>query len=167
MQQPWQELQTLVDFDEIDRKLLSLLADDARITNATLAERAGIPASTCINRMRNLSGTDVVPGYHARIQRRPLGLSLDVLVGISLVSKRASAVQETVEFIKQLRHVTTVLRTSGPFDLFVNAHVIDTDHLLAQLINPLTENKHIANTQTFLVSEHWQRASLFGDFFPG
>jgi DNA-binding Lrp family transcriptional regulator len=166
MQQPWQEMQTLVEFDDVDRKLLRLLADDARITNASLASRAGIPASTCISRVRNLNGSGVLEGHHARIQRRALGLALDVLVGVSLKSKQAAAVHETVEYIKQLRHVTTVLRTSGPFDLLVNAYLIDTDHLLTQLINPLTENKHVANTQTFLVSEHWHRASLLGEFFP-
>jgi hypothetical protein len=57
------------------------------------------------------------------------------------------------------------MRTSGPFDLMVNAHVSDTDHLVTEIIDPLTDNQSVSGTQTLMVVEHWRRASLLGGFF--
>ncbi|WP_135458542.1 Lrp/AsnC family transcriptional regulator [Mycobacterium sp. DL99] len=165
MQKPWLQLQSQVDLDPLDARLLTLLADDGRMTNASLAAYAGIPASTCLNRMRSLADRGVLVGQHSRISWEALGLKLDVLVGVTLRNKEPAAVGSTVTYIRQMCHVTAVLRTTGPFDLMVNAVVIDSDHLLTQVIDPLTQYQHIANTQTYLVSEHWQRASLLGDFF--
>ena len=146
-------------------RLLSLLADNARITNASLAERAGMPASTCLNHVQALRSSGLIAGHHTQIDRRHLGLMLDVLIGLQLKDKRAATVHTRMDELQHLPYVTAVMRTSGAYDLMIQAQVRDTDHLISEIIDPITEMHDVGGTQTILVHEHWQRMSLIGRFF--
>lgn len=150
-----------------DVTLLEELADDARVTNTELAARAGLPPSTCLNHVRSLQRSGWITGHHTQVDRRALGLDLAVLVGLVVKDKRARHVHALVEDLKRVPHVVAVMRTSGVYDLMIQVYVRDTDHLVEQVIDPLTENPHVAGTQTILLHEHWRRMSLVGDFFPG
>lgn len=158
-------LQGTIPLDDVDWRILDALADDARMTNAALAETVGLPASTCLHRVRSLTRQGVIAAYHSRIDRHRLGLHLEVLIGLGLTDKRQRAVTNVIVDIKKLPHVSGLMRTSGPFDLMVNALVANTDDLVTEVINPLTENAYVGSTQTLMVVEHWQRLSLQGDFF--
>ena len=89
-----------VEIDDIDRILLDALAENARITNADLAERAGIAQSTCITRVRNLVKQGVIEGFHARISPAALGNGMQVLISVTL---RASARQQLSQFMEEMR----------------------------------------------------------------
>lgn len=151
--------------DPTDAALLSELADDARLTNTALADRVGLPASTCLNRVRALRRSGWITGHHTQIDRRSLGLDLAVLVGLQLKDKRAQYVHALIQDLKRMPHVVAVMRTSGTYDLMIQVYVRDTDHLVEEVIDPLTENRHVAGTQTILLHEHWRRMSLVGDCF--
>lgn len=146
-------------------RLLTVLADNARITNSALAARVGMPASTCLTHVQALASRGLVTGYHTQVDRRQLGLKLDVLIGLQLKDKRAPIVHALIEELREYPHIMAVMRTSGAFDLMVQALVRDTDHLIAEVIDPITDTRHVAGTQTILVHEHWQRMSLVGRFF--
>ncbi|MFW8745814.1 winged helix-turn-helix transcriptional regulator, partial [Mesorhizobium japonicum] len=51
--------------DAIDRRLIELLREDARIPNARLADEVGLAPSTCLARVRALVEAGVIPGFHA------------------------------------------------------------------------------------------------------
>lgn len=158
-------LQACDTLSPTDAALLLDLADDARATNTALAERVGLPPSTCLNRVRSLRRSGWITGHHTQVDRRALGLDLAVLVGLHLKDKRAQFVHALVEDLKRMPHVVAVMRTSGAYDLMVQVYVRDTDHLVKGVIDPLTEDRYVAGTQTILLVEHWRRTSLVGDFF--
>ena len=51
--------------DPIDRKILSELQADGRMTNVELAKRVGISAPPCLRRVRTLEESGYIKGYHA------------------------------------------------------------------------------------------------------
>ena len=51
--------------DDVDRRLLELLAADARISNARLAAAVGVAPSTALARVRALRARGVIRGFHA------------------------------------------------------------------------------------------------------
>ena len=53
------------DLDEVDRRLLTLLHADARMSNSALADAVGIAPSTCHGRVRRLQDLGVIRGFHA------------------------------------------------------------------------------------------------------
>jgi DNA-binding Lrp family transcriptional regulator len=53
--------------DRIDRRILAILQDEGRITNAALAERVALSPSACLARVRRLEDAGVITGYRAEI----------------------------------------------------------------------------------------------------
>jgi DNA-binding Lrp family transcriptional regulator len=56
--------------DDTDRRLIALLAQDARMPNNQLAERAGVAPSTALTRVRALRERGVIRGFHADVDAR-------------------------------------------------------------------------------------------------
>jgi DNA-binding Lrp family transcriptional regulator len=70
--------------DEIDRKILAVLQEDARITNAELAGRAGLSAAPCLRRVRALEQAKIIRRYVTLIDPAAVDLTVTVFVQISL-----------------------------------------------------------------------------------
>jgi DNA-binding Lrp family transcriptional regulator len=63
------------ELDAVDRRILRVLAHDARVPNNALAEHVGIAPSTALGRVRALRERGVIRGYHADIDPVALGRS--------------------------------------------------------------------------------------------
>ena len=68
--------------DDVNRKLLSELQDDARLTVAELGRRVGLSSPAVAERLQRLEGAGAIKGYHARIDPRALGLFLPAVIRI-------------------------------------------------------------------------------------
>jgi len=66
--------------DEIDRKILSILQEDARTSNAEVARRVGMVPSAILERIRKLESRGVLLGFEARVAPRKVGLGLTAFV---------------------------------------------------------------------------------------
>jgi DNA-binding Lrp family transcriptional regulator len=143
-----------VEIDDIDHILLDALAENARITNADLAERAGIAQSTCITRVRNLVKQGVIEGFHARINPSALGNGMQVLISVTL---RASARQQLSQFMdemKALPEVTQVFFLGGTEDFILHLTARDSDHVRDFVLEHLSANPAVANTRTNMIFQH-------------
>ncbi len=67
-----------------DRKILSALRADARLTMSQLAEKVGLSASPCWTRVKRLEALGVIERYAAILDHSALGLSDVVFVEITL-----------------------------------------------------------------------------------
>ncbi|MDT5369747.1 MAG: hypothetical protein QOC62_4178, partial [Mycobacterium sp.] len=65
-----------VEIDDVDRRVLTSLHTDARISNSALAEELDIAASTCHGRVRRLVDAGVIRGFYADIDPAAVGLPL-------------------------------------------------------------------------------------------
>jgi Lrp/AsnC family transcriptional regulator, leucine-responsive regulatory protein len=70
--------------DLIDRKILSALQNNARITNAELADRVGLSAAPCLRRVRALEQSGVIRKHVTLLDPAALDLGVTVFVQISL-----------------------------------------------------------------------------------
>ena len=57
----------MANLDAIDRKLLTELQREGRVTNVELAHRVGLTAPPCLRRVRALEEEGVIRGYHAEL----------------------------------------------------------------------------------------------------
>ena len=76
-----------VKLDKIDRKILSHLQANARMTNVELAQAAGISAPPCLRRVRALEEKGIIRGYHANLNKAALGYTVTVFAYVKLVSQ--------------------------------------------------------------------------------
>src|SRR6202166_1856570 len=74
--------------DAIDRKILSLLQSDGRITMAELAEKVGLSVSPCHRRGEVLGEGGGLPPYIATVDQKTVGLHVSVFISIKLARQK-------------------------------------------------------------------------------
>jgi len=79
--------------DEIDRRILTELQDDGRMTNVELARRAGISPPPCLRRVRRLEESGYIQGYHAQTDGQKLGWQISFFVIVGLESQKQAVLE--------------------------------------------------------------------------
>lgn len=149
-------LRSEIDLDAIDRKIIEELQANGRITNAELAERVGVAASTCIARVRNLVSHRVITGFTATVDPRAMGLELQVLVSVSV---RSGARQRIVELSDELRSLPEVMQLyflGGVEDFIIHLGARNSDHVRDFVTEHLSSHPAVSSTRTSLVFSHHQ-----------
>lgn len=77
----------VVIMDAPDRALLTELARDARTSHVELSGRVGLSPTACARRLKLLEEAGIVTGYRAIFDMRPLGMSMTLIIRVSLRSQ--------------------------------------------------------------------------------
>ncbi|MGI9411861.1 MAG: Lrp/AsnC family transcriptional regulator, partial [Hyphomicrobiaceae bacterium] len=74
----------ICDLDAIDRRIVSELQADGRLTNVELADRVGLSPSPCLRRVKRLEDAGYIEGYRAALRRERVGLGFSVFIGVKI-----------------------------------------------------------------------------------
>lgn len=102
--------------DQIDRKILNILQKEARITNQELAQRVGLSASPCLQRVRKLEKAGFVGPYYARIALYKLARSVTVFATVTLKSHEKKDFDRFESAVQDMPEVVWCYKVSGTFD---------------------------------------------------
>jgi DNA-binding Lrp family transcriptional regulator len=149
-----EDLRRFEPLDDIDRTIIRLLRDDARVSNARLAEAAGIAPSTCLTRVRSLIERGVVRGFHADLDPRALGLGLEALISVNIRVGARKAISQFSDEMRRLPEVVQVFFLGGSEDFMLHVATRDTDHARQFVVDNLSAHPSVASTRTSLVFEH-------------
>jgi len=154
--EPSKNLRSEPVLDEVDRMIVDQLQRDGRMTNAELAERVGIAASTCVARVRSLVGRGIITGFTATVDPAVMGRTLQVLVSVSI---RSGARQRISEFSDELRALPEVLQLfflGGVEDFIIHLAARDSDHVRDFVMEHLSTHPAVSSTRTSIVFSHHQ-----------
>jgi DNA-binding Lrp family transcriptional regulator len=140
--------------DEVDRRILFELRNDARIPNNALADRVGIAPSTCLGRVRTLRETGAIRGYHADVDPQALGQTIQAMIAVRLQSHARAQLSEFAERVTQLPEVLNVFFLAGAVDFYVHIAATSTETLRDFVVVNLSGNPDVALTETNLIFEH-------------
>src|SRR4051812_15713208 len=88
--------------DEIDRKILGLLQDDARISYAELGRRVGLTTPAVIERVRKLEDGGIITGYRAGIDAAKVGFPITAFIRMSITGVDYSHIIEVAQESKEV-----------------------------------------------------------------
>ena len=109
--------------DHIDHKILKHLQENARITNAELAERVGLSPTPCLRRLRRLETEGIIKGYRTEINREALGVKVTVIILVKLEREDDKTLREFEAAIKNREEVMECYLVTGKFDYFIRVVV--------------------------------------------
>jgi len=112
--------------DKQDRKILRELQQNARLTNAELAEHVGMSTTACWNRTRQLENDGYIRGYVALIDQQKLGLSDIVIVEVTLNRHDEDVLARFGAELAALPEVLEAYLVSGDYDYLVKVAVDGT-----------------------------------------
>jgi DNA-binding Lrp family transcriptional regulator len=140
--------------DAVDRRIVTVLADDARIPNNALAERVGIAPSTCLTRVRALRDGGVIRGFHADVDPTALGRPLQAMIKVRLQSHARGHIPDFMAKIAQRPEVIDVYFLGGADDFLVHIAATGTEDLREFVVVNLSGNPDVALTETNLIFDH-------------
>ena len=112
--------------DDIDRKILRELQQDARVSYAELGRRVGLTTPAVIERMRKLEEAGVIVGYRAEIDTAKVGLPITAFVRMSITGVDYSHIIEVAE---QSDEVLECHRGTGGDSFIMKIAVSSVEHL--------------------------------------
>lgn len=133
--------------DKFDIQILNELQQDARLTNAELAQRVGLSAAPCWRRVRALEEAGYIKGYHAEIDRHRIGLGVLAFVRLDADRNTGERTREMEEAIRKIPEIVSChyISGTGTFELQVVSRDLETFSLFARkvLINlPNVKDMH-------------------------
>jgi Lrp/AsnC family transcriptional regulator for asnA, asnC and gidA len=114
-----------VELDDLDRRLIALLMEDASQTNVALARELGVSDGTVRNRIQNLLQQEVMQ-LVAIIDPWKVGHRIQIFSGLEVDLHRAHEIAQT---LAEFEEVTYVSFTTGEFDILMVAALRSQEEL--------------------------------------
>lgn len=116
---------TIIAMDAIDRKILTALQDDGRLTLTELAAHVGLSMSPCHRRLRELERTNAIQGYRAVVDAAAVGLNFEVFVFVTMRWEDHETLMSFEEQVAQIPSVLQAQRLFGDPDYLLRIVVAD------------------------------------------
>lgn len=113
--------------DAFDKKILTLLQQDGRLTNAELAQSVSLSQSACHRRVKQLEDAGIITGYAAKVDRTKLGLNLMAYVHVKLSSHTEEYLAAFEQQVNRIDEVVVCSAISGGGDYILQVVVRDMD----------------------------------------
>lgn len=139
--------------DKLDLSILKVLQNDGRISYVDLADKVGLSATPCIERVRRLEKDGYISGYHARLNPEMLGYNMLVFVEISLSYQSPDAFQEFKQAVSRLPYIMDCHLVSGDADYLIKARLNDMSEYRALLGEMLLTLPGVKNSKSYIVME--------------
>lgn len=117
---------------------------------AELSERIQLSLSACHRRVKILEANGVISHYAAQLNRRALGLEVQVFIEVKLTSQRKEEFNTFEEAISAMPEVLESHLITGEFDYLMRIAVRNTTEYEKLLRNKLSEIPSVTQMRTLL-----------------
>jgi Lrp/AsnC family leucine-responsive transcriptional regulator len=135
--------------DDVDRKILRTLQQNARTSNTDIARQLGMVPSAILERIRKLEERGVILGYEARVN--PAALGLDLVAFISVKTDDRTKQYEGAEKLKRFPEVLEVHNVAGEDCYLVKVRVRDVSALRDLLHDKVSAIGSVVSTKSTIV----------------
>ena len=124
-----------VRLDELDRKILLMISEDARVPFLEVARACNVSGAAIHQRIQKLTSQGVIKGSQFIINPEKTGYDTCAYLGLKM--KNPSDIDHVLEGLQNLREVVECHYAMSDFDLFVKVYAKDHHHLLSLVQNEI------------------------------
>ena len=139
------------EFDNVDLGILQELMKNSDKPYTEIARKVHVSPGTVHVRMNKMEEAGVVKGATLVIDNAKLGLDLTAFLGIYLT--KSSLYDEVLLQLKAIPEISTIHYTTGNYNMFVNIHCRNTEHLKNLLHVKIQLIEGIVRTETIISLE--------------
>lgn len=136
--------------DKLDRKILQLISQDARIPFLEVARECNVSGAAIHQRIQKLKNTGIIKGSEFIIDNYKVGYQTCAYIGVTLSDINAFA--KVAEELQKIPEIVECHYCTGKYSLFVKVYARDNKHLLHIIIERMTPIKGVSHTETFQIS---------------
>jgi DNA-binding Lrp family transcriptional regulator len=111
--------------DKINRNILSLLQDDARMTNQELAQQVNLSASSCLNRVKKLEQAGLIGPYIGIVNLEKACRSVMAIITVKLQDQSTEGFNNFLDCARKIPELVECYTVSGGFDMFLRVAAAD------------------------------------------
>ncbi len=137
--------------DKLDRKILSILSQNARIPFKDVAAECGVSRAAIHQRVQHLIENGVIIGSGFHVNPKSLGYTTCTYVGLNL--ERGSMYRDVVERIATIPEVIECHFTTGSYTMLVKLFAKDNEQLMDLLNNKIQSIPGVVSTETLISLE--------------
>jgi len=134
--------------DETDWRILAALQDDARLTNAELAERVFLSPSPCLRRVRDLEQSGLIRRYVTLLDPLAIGLTVSVFIQVSLEKQMRGALDTFESSVRAREEVMECYLMTGDADYLLRVVVPDMQSLERFIVDYLAKIPGVSNIRS-------------------
>jgi DNA-binding Lrp family transcriptional regulator len=138
----------MAELDEIDRRIVSELRADARMSMRALAAALHISRANAYTRVARLERDGVILGYTAVVDPQRYGHTLSAYVYLKVQQQAWKRLQSRLIDIPEVDHAALV---SGEHDIVLLVRTRDAAALRDLVLTRLQDMPEVASTQTELI----------------
>ena len=111
--------------DTIDRKILTVLQENAALSVAEIGERVGLSSTPCWKRLQRLEADGIIKGKVALVDQNKIGLGLSVFVSVESGDHSDAWLKTFAEVVSAMPEVMEFYRMAGDVDYMLRVVVAD------------------------------------------
>lgn len=114
--------------DKLDKQILRLIAEDARIPFLEVARACNVSGAAIHQRIQKLTNIGILKGSQFVIDPEKIGYETCAYIGLNL--RTPENFDSVIESLKKIPEVVECHYTTGDFDMFIKIYAINNHHLL-------------------------------------
>ncbi|MGD1841353.1 MAG: Lrp/AsnC family transcriptional regulator [Thermonemataceae bacterium] len=146
--------------DKIDRKILQILQQNAKITNAQLSKEIGLSPAPTLERVKKLENAGLIKSYHAVLDTEKAGLGVNTFVQVSLTSHKKAVIDSFVEKINKIDNVIECYHMTGAADFLIKITAEDITSYQKLMLEQVSEIEEIENMQSMVVLSTFKKSPV-------
>ena len=147
--------------DEINRKILNLLQRNAKMTNAELAEKAGLSPAGTLERVRKLERLGIIRGYVALVDPEQIDRGTQALVHLSLVKHNLASIEHFRKAVLEMPEVLACYHIAGEYDFVLMVAVRNIEAYETFVLHKLTTLAEISRIHTNFVLRTFKYDTMY------
>lgn len=144
---------SITELDLHDRKILTELAADGRISFTALADRVGLSKSPVQARVRRLEAAGVIKGFRAELDPVLLDRSHIAFVEVKLQDTTEPALTAFNHAVSGVVEIEECHMIAGGFDYLLKVRTRDIGSYRKVLGETISALPHVAQTSTYVAME--------------
>ncbi|MCX8171399.1 MAG: Lrp/AsnC family transcriptional regulator [Candidatus Bathyarchaeota archaeon] len=136
-----------LDIDDVDREIIRMLQEDARISFKRIAEKLNLSEATIFTRVKKLLKKNVIKGFTAIVSPEKVGKNITAFVLINADPKK---LHNVLEALSRMDEVYEVYDVTGSYYALAKIRTEDQSRL-AKIIDDIGMVDGVISTETALV----------------
>lgn len=137
--------------DNTDIAILAALYAQPNINNKALAERIGLAASSCHERVKRLHSDNIIEGAYLQVNPEVIGSHIQAMVAVRLSAHDRQTIAGFQQALLDTVEVVAIYHTGGENDFLIHAHVPNALHLRDFVFDRITARQEVIHVETALV----------------
>lgn len=138
------------NLDQLDKKILRLIADDARTPFLEVARECNVSGAAIHQRIQKLVNLGVIKGSQFLLAPEKIGYETCAFIGLNL--QKPETFKKAIEALRNIPEVVECHITSGEYDLFLKVYGYNNQHLM-EVIHDKIQKLGLARSISFISYE--------------